>query len=135
LETFFTCTFLKILADHTGNACGNSPPTKTDIAIALEGDENGPKEESRKWHLDLVPRYKSILELSQPSIVSVLQKWKIDYTSDAVYNSVNLTGFSVGDLNEHPQKWSISFETTGKRWICITIPFIDNVAQDVIVDT
>jgi hypothetical protein len=113
----------------------NFPPTKTEIAIALDGDETGPKQESRKWHLDLVSRYKDILELSQPIIMSTLGEWKIDYKSEDLFNSVKLTGFGVDDPNAHPIKWEVSFETTGNRWLSITIPFVNNVAQEVIVDT
>jgi len=48
---------------------------------------------------------------------------------------MKLAGFGVEDMSGSPPRWDISFETTGDKWLGITIPFTGDVPQDPVVDT
>ena len=43
--------------------------------------------------------------------------------------------FGVEDPAATPREWDISFETTGSKWLGITIPFVGDKPQDPVVDT
>jgi len=111
------------------------PPTGTTVFIALDGNEAGPLPEFRQWHLDLINRYPKILELAKPELAKVFRSWfEQDLPSD-IFTVVKLSGFSVEDPRSVPVEWSISFETTGDKWLGIAIPFVGDEPRDAVVDT
>ena len=48
---------------------------------------------------------------------------------------VKLSGFSVENPQAYPVAWDISFETTGDKWLGITIPFVGDEPREAVVDT
>jgi len=111
------------------------PPTNTVISIGLPGDESGPLPESRQWHLDLIPRFPSILELAKPKLEDVFES-QLNKTLPAnIFTAVKLAGFAVEDPRANPVEWDIAFETIGENWLGITIPFIGDEPQDPEIDT
>jgi hypothetical protein len=111
------------------------PPTATRVSIALDGDESGPRPETRKWHLGLTARFQNILQLARPELEKVLKKWLQQELPQDVFKAVKLSGFGVETPAAHPVAWDISFETIGDKWLGITIPFIDDQPGEAMVDT
>jgi hypothetical protein len=52
-----------------------------------------------------------------------------------VWSDVKLAGFGVEDPRERPVSWQMYFETTGKKWLGIVIPFEDDTPGTAVVDT
>jgi hypothetical protein len=110
------------------------PPTGTMVAIALNGDESGPLPEFCQWHLNLINRYPETLNLARPKLAEVFKSFfNQDLPSD-IFTVVKLSGFGVEDPQAVPVKWDISFETIGDKWLGITIPFVGDIPEQVIVD-
>lgn len=110
-------------------------PTGTLVSIGLEGDESGPRPVTRQWHLGLPSRFPRILQLAKPELVKVFKLWLDQELPEDIFSAVRLSGFGVEDPQAHPLHWDISFETTGEKWLGITIPFVGDEAKEAIVDT
>lgn len=111
------------------------PPTGTPVSIGLEGDESGPRPDIREWHLALPGRFDRILQLAKPGLAKVLKTWLGQDLPNDLFRVVKLSGFGVEDPRTLPVAWEISFETTGEKWLGITIPFAGDDAKEAVVDT
>ena len=111
------------------------PPTGTDISIALPGDERGPLEAARQFYLGLPSRFEAIVQEARPALQKVFLEWLEQDLPENILTVVTLAGFDIEDLTEQPLNWDISFETTGEKWLGITIPFVGDVPQEATVDT
>jgi hypothetical protein len=111
------------------------PPTGTRVSIGLDGDESGPRPEARKWHLELPSRFQRILEFARPELVKVFTTWLQQELPDDIFTVVKLSGFGVENPKAYPVEWDISFETTGDKWLGITIPFVGDEPREAVVDT
>ena len=52
-----------------------------------------------------------------------------------IFTVVKLAGFGVENPKAQPVEWDVSFETTGEKWLGITIPFVGDMAQEALVNT
>jgi hypothetical protein len=111
------------------------PPTGTPVSIALDGDKSGPRPETRLWHLGLPSRFALILQLARPELARVFKSWLGQGLPKNIFSVVKLSGFGVENPQAHPVRWDISFETTGEKWLGITIPFVGDEPQEAVVDT
>ena len=111
------------------------PPTETPISVGLDGDESGPKSEFREWYLSLPSRFPQVLESSKPELAKVFKSWLDQELPTDIFKALKLTGFSVQDPKATSISWDIAFETTGAKWLGITIPFIGDEPQNAVIDT
>ena len=111
------------------------PPTGTKVAISLPGSVDGPIESGRQFYLSLPARFEDILRSVRPALEGVFGRW-LERTMDPdIWREVTLAGFSVDDPDAVPTAWDVSFETTGEKWLGITIPFMGDDPHEAIVDT
>jgi hypothetical protein len=113
----------------------NFPRTGTNISISLPGDEDGPWPESREFYFEAVERFDQILAAVRPKLDEVFIDWLQQELPEYIFSVVRLAGFDLQEPREQPVKWEISFETTGKKWLCISIPFEGEMAGNATVDT
>jgi hypothetical protein len=111
------------------------PKTGTEISIGLPGDETGPLPEARRFYLSLPGGFEQILAAARPQLQEVFREWLQEDLPHDIFTAVKLAGFSLEDPKQEPAHWDISFETTGKKWLGIIIPFIGDTAQKATVDT
>lgn len=111
------------------------PPTGTRVSIGLDGDESGPRPEARKWHLELPSRFQRILKFARPELAKVFKTWLKHELPDDIFTVVKLSGFGVENPQTYPVEWDIMFETTGDKWLGITIPFVGDEPREAVVDT
>jgi hypothetical protein len=105
------------------------------ICIGLPGDESGPMPEARQFYLSLPERFEELLTAARPKLEQALNTWLQQELPQDIFTAVKLTGFGVEDPKARPAKWNIAFETTGERWLGITIPFVGDEPQEAVVDT
>jgi hypothetical protein len=99
------------------------------VSIGIPGDKSGTDPKARGFLLALPARFENILIACRPQLQSIFAQWlPIDLPSD-IFSKVKPAGFELEDANEIPIEWDIAFETTGKKWSGITIPFVGEVAQ------
>jgi hypothetical protein len=111
------------------------PGSAYSIEVFLRGGEDGPSEDARAFYLNLPDRIDSILKWCRPPLARVFETWLNSYLSDDLLRELKLTSVGVDDPRARPVRWSVSFETTGEKWLGITIPFVDDVAGEAEVDT
>jgi hypothetical protein len=111
------------------------PPTGMPVAIGLDGDESGPRPDSREWYLSLPSRFDRIVQLATPELAKVFPLWLKQELPDDIFTVVKLSGFGVEDPRAEPVSWDVSFETTGDTWLGISIPFTGDEAGKAVVDS
>jgi hypothetical protein len=109
------------------------PPTGQPVFI--RGGEEGPRSEVRRFYLDLPGRFDQILASCRPRLEQVTKEWLNESLPQDVFATLRLSGFGVEDPSSNSVHWDVSFETLGKKWLGITIPFIGRAAMEVQVDT
>jgi len=113
----------------------NFPPVGYCVSIGLPGDERGPRPESRAFFLSRVSQFEHIINSARPRLDNVCRQWLGRPLASNLWTDVKLAGFGVRDPASTPAAWEISFETTGQKWLGITIPFLGEAAQEAVVDT
>ena len=111
------------------------PKTGDVVSIVLPGTERGPLAESRAFFLALPDRFESILEAARPKLSHVFRTWLDRDLPTNPFAELKLAGFGLEDPTADPVAWDIAFETTGDKWLGITVPFVGQSAQEPTVDT
>jgi len=111
------------------------PTTGTTVALAIPGTEDGPQPEARMFYLSLPARFEKILALCRPPLEEVFGKWLGQSLPEDTLGVLELSGFGLEDSRERPVRWNVSFETTGEKWLSITIPFVGDTPGEALVDT
>jgi len=100
------------------------PSTGYPVGVYPCGGVNGPSEEAREFYLSLPDRFDQILNLCRPTLANVFREWLDRDLPNDILGELRLAGFGVDDPKKHPLRWDVSFETTGEKWLGITIPFV-----------
>lgn len=111
------------------------PATGEVVSIGIPGDENGPGAEGRRFFLALPARYAEILSACRPLLRETFAHWLDRELPDDLSTELVLSGFGLEDPHASPLEWEVSFETTGEKWLSITIPFVGERPQRPVVDT
>jgi hypothetical protein len=85
--------------------------------------------------LSLSGRFDQIVAAARPKLAKVFNTWLHQELPQDVFSVVELSGFGLEDPLAQPLQWDLGFETTGKKWLAITIPFRGDRAQEAVVDT
>jgi hypothetical protein len=111
------------------------PPSGSVISIGLPGDEHGPYAESRAFFLALPDRFGEIIRLCRPRLEEAWRRFFDSPLPSDIFSVMKLAGFGVDRPKDTPLQWDVSFETTGSKWLGITIPFLGDSPQPAVVDT
>lgn len=111
------------------------PPTGSKVAISVPGTPLGPNDSARAFYLAMPARFERIIEVVRPVLDGVFREWIGRPLSPSLWQDVKLAGFCMENPKGIPTTWDIGFETTGEKWLGITIPFVGDRPQDAIVDT
>ncbi len=123
------------------------PKTGDLVGIGLDGDEAGPLDASRQFYLSLPDRFDFIVAAVRPKMTQVFAEWLQHDLPTDMFSAVKLSGFGceiasrgtgpnrLPDIGSGRMSWDVTFETTGKRWLSITIPFAGDEPMEPIVDT
>ena len=111
------------------------PATQTKVAITLPGTVEGPRESGRAFYAAVPARFDDIIARARPALDEVFTEWLGRPLNADIWQDVALGGFGLEDPDIVPVAWDVGFETTGERWLGITVPFIGDDPQPPIVDT
>lgn len=109
-------------------------PANAKIFVALPGDESGPTEKGRQFYLQLASRFPALIKAAASSLAIVYKEWIGADLPEDIFKALKLTSFSMDDIEGKTEKWSMSFETRGKKWISITVPFQGDIPGKSFVD-
>jgi hypothetical protein len=111
------------------------PSTGTIVGITLDGDESGPRAESRHFYLSLPGRFPQILALCRPVLEQVYKDKKHEPAPSDVFSLFKVSGFGVKDRREDPIQWDVSFEAKGDDYLGVLIRFMGESANPPEVNT
>ena len=111
------------------------PPTATPISVVLPGDESGPFAEARAIYLAVIEEFDELVARALPAIGKAYREWTGRALSENVRDDLELSGLAIDSpFADGLSRWQVTFETVGEQWIGITIPFIDGIPQEAVVD-
>jgi len=111
------------------------PPTQTRVGISLPGNLEGPTADARRFYRGLGARFEDCLTRARPELDKAFETWIGRRLEPNLWGDLVLSGFSVEDPGATPPVWDVMFETTGDKWLAITIPFIGDIPGTAVVDT
>jgi hypothetical protein len=111
------------------------PVTGTRVSISLPGNSDGPTDDARRFHRQLPEQFEGLLSKARPEIDRTFEQWIGRPLSADLWEDVRLGGFALTNASRAPTTWEVTFETTGEKWIAITIPFVGDSPQEAVVDT
>jgi hypothetical protein len=111
------------------------PSTGTLVEVSLPGGETGPLLSAKEFIFGLPDRFEQIFAAARPKLEQVFQRSLRQELPVNMSTAVKLCGIGVENPEGRPIHWDIYFETTGPRLLGITIPFVDDVAQDAVVES
>lgn len=111
------------------------PPVGYPISISLPGGPEGPNEGGRAFFLALVARFDGLLPRLRPGLEAVFRAWLERPLAADPWRDLVLSGFDVERPTAVPVEWEVSFETTGSKWLGITIPMRGDTPGEPVVDT
>jgi hypothetical protein len=110
------------------------PPVGYSVSIGLPGGASGPLPESRSFLLSRVGEFDRTMRVVRPLLDAVFREWLRRPLEPDTWADVKLAGVGLEDPRAEPVEWDVAFETTGERWLGITVPFVGNSPQDPVVD-
>jgi hypothetical protein len=111
------------------------PATRTPVSISLPGNLEGPTEDARRFYRHLAVRFDHYLSRARPVVDEAFESWLGRRLQPNIWDDLVLSGFGVEDPSATPTSWDVMFETTGAKWLAITIPFVGDVPHRAVVDT
>ena len=90
---------------------------------------------NHEFYLELSTQFDHVVKQVSPALDRVFREWIGRPLDTDLWKDVRLSGFGVEPLNSVPITWDVMFETTGEKWLAITVPFVGDSPQDPVVDT
>src|SRR5438093_763058 len=90
---------------------------------------------NHEFYLELSTQFDHVVKQVWPALDRVFREWIGRPLDTDLWKDVRLSGFGVEPLNSVPITWDVMFETTGEKWLAITVPFVGDSPQDPVVDT
>ena len=75
-----------------------------------------------------------MMALCRPQLEKVFNEWLGQSLPEDTFRVLKLSGFDLEDPKQRPVRWDVSFETTGEKWLGITIPFVGDTVGEATVD-
>ena len=111
------------------------PVTGTRFTVVIPGSEKGLDPDAREFFLTLPDRFEFITTQCRAPLQVVWREWfETDLPSD-LFSVLSLAGIGINSLDASAVEWEVSFETTGDKWLGITVPFIGDQPQEATVET
>jgi hypothetical protein len=105
------------------------------VAISLPGTSTALFDSGRAFYLALPAGFDRLIERVRPVLNRVFLDWLGRPLQSDLWQDVTLGGFGVEDPDVVPVNWDIGFETTGKKWLGITIPMVGDTPHEPTIDT
>ncbi|MBL0136092.1 MAG: hypothetical protein IPP79_20015 [Chitinophagaceae bacterium] len=109
-------------------------PTQSDTDYLIQADIEGPTEEQRQFYLDLQANFEQYIEKITPLIEDEFQNWREDFKITHFTKEFSLVCITIPRQDIHPLIWDMAFTTIHDLDHHVTIDFIGNEPNGVLID-
>lgn len=115
-----------------GNGFFSSIDGETEYLI--NADATGPTNSQREFYINLQKQFDSYIEMMKPLIEDEFRNWKEDFEIKNFKKEFNLVCVTIPRLDSKPLVWDMSFTTTHDLNHHVTIDFIGDIPNGILID-
>lgn len=113
---------------------GYFSPTNSDTEYLIQAGKEGPTEKQKQFYLDLQAGFSKYIEKIQPLIENEFRNWKEDFIITDFNKEFQLVCITIPWLDKKPFKWDMAFTTIHDLNHQITIEFVDDNPESILID-
>lgn len=135
-EVFGTLHFMKF-KDSSKNyfeGKGHFDPAGDVIEYLIEGNEEGPSEEQKQFYLQIQNNFIQYVEKIKPLIEDELRNWKEDFIIRDFSKEFKIVCITIPRLDRRPPIWDMSFASIHDLNHHITIDFVGDHPNSILID-
>lgn len=109
-------------------------PTGNETDISITADKEGPSEAQRQFFLSLQSDFQRYIEKIQPLIEGEFRNWQEDFAIKDFNTEFDLVFLSIPSFDGSAPVWEMAFTTIHDRDHHITIDFIGEEPNGILID-
>ena len=113
---------------------GHFTPTNSDTEYLIEADKNGPTDKQKQFYLDLQADFAKYIQKIKPLIEDEFRNWKEDFVIKDFNKEFELVCITIPRLDNRPITWDMAFTTVHDLNHQVTIDFIDDHPNGILID-
>ena len=113
---------------------GHFAPTGNTTEYLIEAERKGPTEEQRQFYRDLQAKFTQYIECMKPLIEDEFRNWKEDFTMKDFNREFELVGITIPRFDKQPLIWDMAFTTIHDLNHHVTIDFVGNHPNGILID-
>ncbi|RYE26470.1 MAG: hypothetical protein EOP45_03935 [Sphingobacteriaceae bacterium] len=113
---------------------GHFTPTNSDTEYLIQADKNGPTDEQKQFYLDLQADFTKYIQKMKPLIEDEFRNWKENFVIKDFNKEFELVCITIPRFEDRPITWDMSFTTVHDLNHQVTIDFIDDRPNGILVD-
>lgn len=113
---------------------GYFAPTNSDIVYLIQADKTGPTEKQKQFYQDLQADFTKYIQKMKPLIVDEFRNWKEDFVIQDFSKEFELVCITIPKFDNKPIIWEMAFTTIHDLNHQVTIDFIDEEPNGILID-
>jgi hypothetical protein len=113
---------------------GYFAPTNNHTEYFINADKEGPTAQQKQFYTDLQSNFSDYIQKITPLIEGEFRNWKEDFVIKDFTKEFELVCITIPRLDLKPLVWDMAFTTVHDADHHITIDFIDDQPQGVLID-
>ena len=109
-------------------------PTNNEIEYLIEADITGPTDRHRIFYQELQDNFKDYIERIRPLIEDEFRNWKEDFRIEDFSKEFTLVCLTIPRPGKTPLTWDMAFTTIHDANHHVTIDFIGNNPDGILID-
>jgi hypothetical protein len=113
---------------------GFFPPTCSDTDLLIQADASGPTESQRAFYQNLQTNFDKFANKMKRLIEDEFRNWQPDFEISDFRKEFTLVCISIPRLDAAPVRWELAFNTIHDRNHLVTIDFVGDEPQGILID-
>jgi hypothetical protein len=109
-------------------------PTGSNTEYLIQADKSGPTDGQKQFYIDLQADFTNYVQKMKPLIEDEFRNWKEDFVIRDFNKEFELVCITIPGLNNKPVTWDMAFTTVHDLNHHVTIDFIDDEPNGVLID-
>lgn len=113
---------------------GHFTPTNNNTEYLIQADKDGPTDKQKQFYIDLQSNFADYIQRIKPLIEDEFRNWKDDFVIEDFNKEFELVCITIPRLDIRPLTWDMAFTTIHDQNHQVTIDFVDDQPNCVLID-
>ena len=109
-------------------------PTNNETEYLIQADIEGPTESQKEFYNKLQNNFEQYVQKIKPLIEDEFRNWKEDFEINDFNKEFNLVCINIPRLESKPLKWNMAFTTVHDLNHHVTIDFVNDEPDGILID-